>query len=484
MYDNLTKKRIYILTLGCKVNQYESDAMYEAFFAAGAVRGAENAADVCIINTCSVTNIADRKSRQMISKLRKENPEALLVATGCYVQAVSNRSLFDASSKKSSPKASSMENPVSKPSSPSSPSSGRVHGSDALDVDLIVGNNRKRDMVRLVSAALSGEPVRDNIVDIAHDPEFEELRIRMPEMHTRAYLKIQDGCNMFCAYCIIPYVRGRIRNKSLDTILEEVKTLAESGVKELVLTGINLSSFGDVGDLSLADVICRIHTIPGIQRIRLGSLEPRVLTDDFLQRISQLPKVCPHFHLSLQSGCDSILKRMNRHYSVADIDAIVDRIRQYYDRPALTADIIVGFPGESEEEFETTCRTLERIRLYEAHVFPFSRRKGTAADRMDGQLTEAVKKDRVRRLMEVVRRLKEDYEASLAEEPKEVLIEEIVEIPCPDAAGQKTPISCYRGHTERYLLVDIPCPELGDEAPDTGRINTFVTRRPKDLTCE
>lgn len=481
MYDNLTKKRIYILTLGCKVNQYESDAMYEAFFAAGAVLGAENAADICIINTCSVTNIADRKSRQMISRLRKENPEALLVATGCYVQAVANRSLFDSSANHHAEDTAPAGKLITK--SASSPS-GRAHSSDALDVDLIVGNNRKRDMVRLVSAYLSGEPVRDNIVDIAHDPEFEELRIRMPEMHTRAYLKIQDGCNMFCAYCIIPYVRGSIRNKSMDTILEEVNALAASGVKELVLTGINLSSFGDVGDLTLADVICRIHTIPGIKRIRLGSLEPRVLTDDFLQRIRALPKVCPHFHLSLQSGCDSILKRMNRHYTVREIEAIVERLRLYYDRPALTADIIVGFPGESEEEFETTCRTLEHIRLYEAHVFPFSRRKGTVADRMEGQLTEAVKKDRVRRLSEIVGRLKADYEASFADEPKEVLIEEIVEIPCPDAEGKIPPVSFYRGHTERYLLVDIPCRELGDETPDTGRINTFVTLRPKDLSRE
>ena len=250
-------------TLGCKVNQYESDAMYEAFFAAGAERGTEDAADICIINTCSVTNIADRKSRQMISKLRKENPDALIVATGCYVQAVANRSMKNAQS--------------SEKHGQNTPSVSDAHfrytnsGSDRIDADLIVGNNRKRDIVRLVASALSGQPIQDNLVDIAKDPEFEDLRIRMPETHTRAYLKIQDGCNMFCAYCIIPYVRGRIRNKELSSILEEVQTLADSGVKEIVLTGINLSSFGDVGKLSLADVVCRIHTIPGIERIRLGS---------------------------------------------------------------------------------------------------------------------------------------------------------------------------------------------------------------------
>ena len=451
-------KKIYILTLGCKVNQYESDAMYEAFFAAGAERGTEDAADICIINTCSVTNIADRKSRQMISKLRKENPDALIVATGCYVQAVANRSMKNAQS--------------SEKHGQNTPSVSDAHfrytnsGSDRIDADLIVGNNRKRDIVRLVASALSGQPIQDNLVDIAKDPEFEDLRIRMPETHTRAYLKIQDGCNMFCAYCIIPYVRGRIRNKELSSILEEVQTLADSGVKEIVLTGINLSSFGDVGKLSLADVVCRIHTIPGIERIRLGSLEPRIVTEEFLRRISTLPKVCPHFHLSLQSGCDTVLKRMNRHYTASDIIAITDRLRRYYDRPALTADLIVGFPGETEEEFETTCQTVERIGLYEAHVFPFSRRKGTVADRMDGQLTEAVKKDRVRRLMQLADRQKEAFEASFAKEPKNVLIEEIVDLP----EGK-----CYRGHTERYLLVDIPCAALGDEKPDETRINTIVS---------
>ena len=457
MYEVLTNKKIYILTLGCKVNQYESDAMYEAFFAAGALRGAETDADICIINTCSVTNIADRKSRQMISKLRKENPKALIVAAGCYVQAVANREKFKA--------------PVSGEKTTSSASASEKkapdYGRDVIDADLIVGNNRKRDMVRLVAEKLLGESLSDNLIDIAKDSEFEDLRITMPEDHTRAYIKIQDGCNMFCAYCIIPYVRGRIRNKSMDAILAESKTLAVSGVKELVLTGINLSSFGDIGEYSLADVVKRVHEIPGIERIRLGSLEPRVVTEEFLETISSLPKVCPHFHLSLQSGCDTVLKRMNRHYTTDDIRSIVERLRRYYDRPALTADIIVGFPGETEEEFLTTCSTLEEIGLYEAHVFPFSRRKGTVADRMDGQLTEAVKKDRVRRLMEQVEKEKAAYEASFNGESKEVLIERIVDT--PDGP-------CYRGHTERYLLVDIPCDALGDAVPDESRINTLVKK--------
>ena len=465
----LEKKKVYILTLGCKVNQYESDAMYEAFFAAGSLRGEENDADICIINTCSVTNIADRKSRQMISKLRKENPDAVIVATGCYVQAVANRSQFNAGNaavkKETDPNSSdkAMADAVSQRKAGQKDS-----GTDRIDADLIVGNNRKRDMVRLVEAYLTGEPVSDSIIDINHDPEFEDLRIRMPETHTRSYLKIQDGCNSFCTYCIIPFVRGRIRNKSIDAIVDEVETLAASGVKELVLTGINISSFGDIGDLTLADVVCRIHGIPGIERIRLGSLEPRVLTEDFLQRMKELPKVCPHFHLSLQSGCDTVLKRMNRHYTTEDIRVIVERLRRYYDRPALTSDIIVGFPGESEEEFETTYRTLEELELYEMHVFPYSRRKGTAADRMDGQLPESVKKDRVRRLLELKERQMKAYESAFAGEPLNVLVEEIV------TRDRK---SFYRGHTERYILVDIPCDSLGDSTPDPDRINTILPVR-------
>lgn len=431
MTSTLSGKKVHILTLGCKVNQYESDAMYEAFFAAGAKMCRESEADICIINTCSVTNIADRKSRQMISRLRKENPDALIVATGCYVQAAANR-----------------------------------EEADRIGADLIVGNNRKRDIVRLVEAHLLGQPVTDNIIDIATDPEFEDLRIRMPETHTRSYLKIQDGCNSFCTYCIIPYVRGRIRNKPILSILNEVETLAASGVKEIVMTGINLSSFGDIGDLSLLDVICRVHEIPGIERIRLGSLEPRIITDEFLSRLVTLPKVCPHFHLSLQSGCDSVLKRMNRHYTTADIREIVDRIRRYYDRPALTSDIIVGFPGETEEEFMTTYQTLEALELYEMHVFPYSRRKGTNADKMDGHLPEAVKKDRVRRLLELKERQMVAYHALFQKEPVNVLIEEIVNLNGKD---------CYRGHTERYILVDIPCAALGDTAPQKDRINTTVT---------
>ena len=437
----LSGKKVYILTLGCKVNQYESDAMLEALLANGAAAGSEDDADICIVNTCSVTNIADRKSRQMLSRLKKENPEALIAATGCYIQALAD--------------------PAGK--------NRDASGADYLSsVDLIIGNNRKRDIVRILTEYLTNGQAVDTVVDIAKDPEFEDLRIRMPLSHTRSYIKIQDGCNSFCAYCIIPYVRGRIRNKSLTAIRREAEILAENGVRELVLTGINLSSYGDIGEYDLGDVIEAIHDIPGLIRIRLSSLEPRILTEDFLTRVSRLPKLCPHFHLSLQSACDTVLRRMNRKYTVTDIETIVERLRRYYDRPALTADIIVGFPGETEEEFESTFHTLEKLSLYEMHVFKYSRRKGTAADAMKDQIPEPVKTERSARLIALGERNKKSFEASFAAESLSVLIEEIVENP----SG-----SCYRGHTERYLLVDIPCKAVGDKEPDSGRINTVCVFR-------
>ena len=435
----ISNKKVHILTLGCKVNQYESDAMLEALLSAGAVNGSENDADICIVNTCSVTNMADRKSRQMLSRMKKENPDAVIVATGCYVQAV--------------------EGPDSRNSNKSSA---------GISADIIVGNNRKRDIVRILSEYLSGSEVRDSVIDIAKDPEFEDLKLRMPLTHTRSYIKIQDGCNSFCSYCIIPYVRGRIRNKALTDIVREAEILAENGVRELVLTGINLSSYGDIGNDALIDVIEAVHSIPGILRIRLSSLEPRVITDDFMQRISRLDKVCPHFHLSLQSGCDSVLKRMNRKYNTDDIKLIAKRIRSCYDRPALTADIIVGFPGETDEEFSITYENLKQLKLYEMHVFKYSRRKGTVADRMPDQIPEQIKAERSEKLISLGNEMKRGFEESFSGDSLAVLVEEIVETP----SGP-----CYRGHTERYLLTDIPVTAIGDGTPDQSIINTIITFR-------
>ena len=307
MYEILKDKRINIYTLGCKVNQYESDAMLQELIKYGCIPVSENeAADIYIINTCSVTNMADRKSRQMIHRMRKLNNEALIVATGCYIQAT---------------------------------------GSELVEngtVDMIIGNNRKKDVARILSEHFSGEEVTDYFVDINKDPDYENLGLVLPQNHTRAYIKIQDGCNNFCTYCIIPYVRGRIRSKKLTDIINEVEYLAENGVKEIILTGINVSNYDD-NSLTLADVICRLSTISGIKRIRLSSLEPNIITDDFLKRVSSLDNFCPHFHLSLQSACNKILKAMNRHYTIEDYASKCSLIRKYFENPAITTDIIVGF---------------------------------------------------------------------------------------------------------------------------------------------
>ena len=433
MYANLKGKKVFIYTLGCKVNLYESDAMYEILLAEGCTGIKSESedeinepADICIINTCSVTNIADRKSRQMISKMRKLNPNSIIAATGCYVQ----------------------------------------HASEELIkkglVDLIISNNRKKDCARILSEYLEYGHVTDNFIDVNKDPEFEDLRVNMPETNTRAYIKIQDGCNAFCTYCIIPFVRGRIRSKSMVKIIDEVEVLAQNGVKEIVLTGINLSSYDDADEeAKLKDVICRIAKINGIERIRLSSLEPRVITKDFLDTVSKIPEFCPHFHLSLQSACNNTLKRMNRHYTIEEFIEVTDLIRSYYDRPALTTDVIVGFPGETDEDFNTTVENLKRINFYEMHVFKYSRREGTVADRMPDQIPEPVKKVRSEALLEMTRENKKAFEESFKGEQVNVLIEEIVNI-----SGQ----SYYRGHTERYLLVDIPC-----DKPDKSLINTTIT---------
>ncbi len=422
----LEGKKIFIYTLGCKVNQYESDAMLEKLIDAGAIKGTENDADICIVNTCSVTNMADRKSRQILSRMRKQCPDAIIIATGCYVQACSSELL---------------ENNL---------------------CHVIMGNNRKKDVVRIISEFLSERVTNDNIIDINKDSEFEDLKVNMPETHTRAYIKIQDGCNSFCSYCIIPFLRGRIRNKPIDEIYDEVANYAKNGVKEVVLTGINISSYGDIGEYDLADVICRISSVEGIERIRLGSLEPRVITDEFLERISAIPKVCPHFHLSLQSVCDKTLKNMNRKYTVDDIKRICTALRKAYKFPALTADIIVGFPGETDEDFEITRANLEELNLYEMHVFKFSRRKGTVADGMKDQIPETVKSERSDILIKMRDENMKNFNDLFKGDNINVLIEEVVE---------KNGLSYYRGHTERYM--DVLIPIEGDA--DMSKINTIIS---------
>ena len=436
----LKNKRVYIHTLGCKVNQYESDAMMQSLIDEGCVRGSlEEGADIYIINTCSVTNIADRKSRQMIHRMRKLSPNSIIAATGCYVQATGNELV------------------------------------DNGTCDLIIGNNRKKDTARILSEYIVNKSTTDNYIDINADPDFENLSIAFPENHTRAYIKIQDGCNNFCTYCIIPYVRGRIRSRKLSNIIEEAALLADNGVKELVLTGINVSSYRDdsyeADDTSdkdhydLADVISEVAKIDGIERIRMSSVEPRVITDRFLDVVVNTPKFCPHFHLSLQSASNNTLKAMNRHYTIEEYMDTVERLRSVYDRPAITTDVIVGFPGETEEDFEDTFNNLSKLSLYEIHTFKYSRRKGTVADKMPNQIEEQIKNERSEKILSLTAAQKKSYEDSFKNEKDTILIEEIIE---------KDGIKYYRGHTTRYILVDVPVTSVSSESDENKLINTLL----------
>ena len=436
----LKNKRVYIHTLGCKVNQYESDAMMQSLIDEGCVRGSlEEGADIYIINTCSVTNIADRKSRQMIHRMRKLSPNSIIAATGCYVQATGNELV------------------------------------DNGTCDFIIGNNRKKDTARILSEYIVNKSTTDNYIDINADPDFENLSIAFPENHTRAYIKIQDGCNNFCTYCIIPYVRGRIRSRKLSNIIEEAALLADNGVKEMVLTGINVSSYRDdsyeADDTSdkdhydLADVISEVAKIDGIERIRMSSVEPRVITDRFLDVVVNTPKFCPHFHLSLQSASNNTLKAMNRHYTIEEYMDTVERLRSVYDRPAITTDVIVGFPGETEEDFEDTFNNLSKLSLYEIHTFKYSRRKGTVADKMPNQVEEQIKNERSEKILSLTAAQKKSYEDSFKNEKDTILIEEIIE---------KDGIKYYRGHTTRYILVDVPVTSVPSDSDENKLINTLL----------
>lgn len=356
-------KKVAIHSLGCKVNSYEAESMEIMLRDEGyeIVPFSEDVqADIYIINTCSVTNIADRKSRQMLHKAKKMNPEAVVVAAGCYVQADPDGVKKDEC------------------------------------VDIILGNNMKISIVEALNDYFGGSDKTSYLVDINDKyQEYESLKINQTGEHTRAYIKIQDGCNQFCSYCIIPYVRGRVRSRKPEDIVNEVKTLAATGVKEVVLTGIHISSYGtDLENISLIELIEAIHEIEGIKRIRLGSLEPRIITDEFAKRIAGLEKICPHFHLSLQSGCDKTLKAMNRKYNTEEYYEGCVKLREVFDNPAITTDVIVGFPGETEEDFLETRKFLEKVHFYEMHIFKYSRRKGTVADKMKEQVADTVKSER------------------------------------------------------------------------------------------
>lgn len=396
--------------LGCKVNAYETEAMQEMLEHNGyeIVPFAEGA-DVYVINTCTVTNMADRKSRQMLHRARKMNPNAVVVAAGCYVQA---------------------------------------QGAKADDcIDIIIGNNKKKDLIAILDehfAKIEEKEPQVELIDIAHTHEYEEMRVSRQAEHTRANVKVQDGCNQFCSYCIIPYARGRVRSRKMEDVLAEVHTLASNGYQEIVLTGIHLSSYGiDTGE-NLLELIRAVHQVEGILRIRLGSLEPRIITREFAEGIAALPKMCPHFHLSLQSGCNTTLKRMNRRYTAEEYYEKCELLREVFDHPALTTDVIVGFPGETEEEFRESKAFLEKVNFYETHIFKYSRRQGTKAAEMKDQVPEPVKTERSNQLIALGKVNKKAFEDRLIGQTVEVLMEEEI---------QRDSETWQIGHTREYVKV-------------------------------
>ena len=426
--------------LGCKVNAYETEAMQQMLEDAGyEIVPFREGADVYVINTCSVTNVADKKSRQMLHRAKKMNPSAVVVAAGCYVQAAGEELKKDEA------------------------------------VDLVIGNNRKKDLVEVLERYFNEHEGTDDIIDIGKTSEYEKLHIRKIADHTRAFIKVQDGCNQFCSYCIIPYTRGRVRSRSMEDVVQEVEALAASGYKEIVLTGIHLSSYGadfkrtaenPEAAADLLSLIVRLDRIPGIERIRLGSLEPRIITDVFAETLAGLKSFCPHFHLSLQSGCNETLKRMNRHYTTEDYEARCEILRRYFHNPAITTDVIVGFPQETEEEFEETRQFLKRIHFYEMHIFKYSRREGTRAAVMEGQVPEPKKAERSDILLALEEQMSLEYRRSFLRKEEEVLLEERISVDGEDYMV---------GHTRQYVKAVVPYREGLKNVTVRGVMERMVT---------
>ena len=409
----MNKKKVALHNLGCKVNSYETEATAQELERRGyEIVPFAPGADIYIINTCSVTNIADRKSRQMLHRARRMNSNAIVVAMGCYVEAQ------------------------------------QKSGKGGDDADIIIGNDRKAQLADIIEEYEKNAQTLKAIGDISLSSEYERLSVDKAESRVRGFMKVQDGCNMFCSYCIIPYLRGRIRSRDLGDAVNEAKRLADGGCREIVLSGIHLSSYGrDLSDgTDLLTLIKAMHDVSGIERIRLGSLEPGIITEEFAGTLASLPKVCPHFHLSLQSGCDKTLKAMNRKYDTATYKSKCDILRKYFEEPTLTTDIITGFPGETDEDFEETYRFVDEISFFETHVFPYSAREGTPAAKMSGQLTEAVKKQRASRLIELSDKKRNERLKSLIGSRASVLAEEAQMID-----GR----TYYTGHTERYEKIAI-----------------------------
>lgn len=426
-------KKAALHNLGCKVNAYETEAMQHLLEEAGyEIVPFTQKADVYVINTCSVTNMADRKSRQMLHKAKKNNPDSIVVAAGCYVQTSEKEVLND------------------------------------LSVDIVIGNDRKHDLVRLLEE-YSLDSVNDTVDDIndgKHD--FEELFIDQTKEHTRAFIKVQDGCNQFCSYCIIPYARGRVRSRRFENVIAEVERLAANGFKEVVLTGIHLSSYGVdfEEDTGLLELIQAVNAVKGIERIRLGSLEPKIVTEHFASELSKLDKICPHFHLSLQSGCDATLKRMNRKYTTKEYERGCELLRKYFVHPAITTDVIVGFPGETEEEFEQTEAYLKHIHFYEMHIFKYSKRKGTRAAVMPDQIDEQIKAARSEKLIALGHDMSKEFRKFYIGKNEEVLFEEKAVI------GDK---EYFVGYTKEYVKVAKKTDENLENQIVSGRISGVLT---------
>ena len=404
-------KKAALQNLGCKVNAYETESMEQMLIEAGyEIVSFHEKADVYVINTCSVTNIADRKSRQMIHRAKKNNPESIVIAAGCYVQT-------------------STEQAENEP-----------------DIDIILGNNQKGKLLQVLNSFLEDSVKKEELISLSKETDFEDLWISDSVEHTRAFVKVQDGCNQFCSYCIIPYARGRVRSRKLADICEEIQGLTQKGITEVVLTGIHLSSYGiEVGD-TLINLIETVSKVEGVRRIRLGSLEPRIVDKEFADRLSKIPQICPHFHLSLQSGANTTLKRMNRNYTVDEYEKSCQILRTCFDHPGITTDVIVGFPQETIEEFEQTKIFIKKIRFYEVHLFKYSKRHGTVAAKMDGQIEEKEKTNRSNQLSKAVHELKMEYMKSWVGKELEVLMEEMITV------DEK---NYYVGFTKEYVKVGI-----------------------------
>lgn len=431
--DMSNKRKAALHNLGCKVNAYETEAMQQLLEEAGyEIVPFSEYADVYVINTCSVTNMADRKSRQMLHKAKKQNPDAVIVGAGCYVQTKEAQALVD-------------EN-----------------------INIVIGNNKKSELVALLKEYEQTHAKCSSIVDINHEKQdYEEMFLEHTAEHTRAFIKVQDGCNQFCSYCIIPFARGRVRSRRLEDVMQEVTKLAENGFKEVVLTGIHLSSYGVDTKDSLLHLIEQVHTIPGIERIRLGSLEPRIVTEEFASALSKLEKVCPHFHLSLQSGCDATLERMNRRYNTAEYQTGCEILRKYFAHPAITTDVIVGFPGETEEEFAATKQYLETIHFYEMHIFQYSKREGTKAAVMKDQIPEPVKKERSAVLLELEKKMSEEFRNYYVGREVTALMEEEWSY-----EGERY----YIGYTKEYVKVAVKTNEDLTNQFVMGKIEKCLTQ--------